>query len=326
MRTIILSLILLLNTFLAHAKLPDLTPEKTLQKVDEILKAHATYHEMTPELMQRTLNNYLEEIDPTKTYFIEPDINEWVEPSESTLKRILDEFEHKNFETFKKIDQKMVAAIARHHELEKKIDINDLPKKVNTKEFKDLKWAKTEEELLDRLKKIKSLQLEAIAKLDGEDKEKSLQRLEKHHQKREKMFLETDPVKQEHFMLSNILKSVASSLDAHTGYLTPDEASQFIISVQQRLFGIGAQLRDDINGFTVVKVIEGGPAANEKELKAKDRIIAVDHEPVVGMDIIDAVDLIRGPENTYVTLTVVREEGEGEEKKEVHHDIKIMRG
>ena len=56
-----------------------------------------------------------------------------------------------------------------------------------------------------------------------------------------------------------------------------------------------------------------------KELKVKDRIIAVDGEPVVGMDISDTVDLIRGEENTKVVLTVIREEvlpdGKKEEKK-----------
>ena len=45
-----------------------------------------------------------------------------------------------------------------------------------------------------------------------------------------------------------------------------------MINVQQRLFGIGAQLRDDINGFSVVKIVEGGPAALGKQLKVKDRI------------------------------------------------------
>src|SRR5690606_5262731 len=105
-------------------------------------------------------------------------------------------------------------------------------------------------------------------------------------------------------------------LDSHTAYFTPDEASQFMINVQQRLFGIGAQLRDDLNGFTIVKVIEGGPAAANKGLKVKDRIIAVNGEPVVGMDIADAVELIRGEENTPVTLTLIRESGEGPEKTE----------
>ena len=105
------------------------------------------------------------------------------------------------------------------------------------------------------------------------------------------------------------LKRQPHALDTHTNYFTPDEAAQFLINVQQRLFGIGAQLRDDINGFTVVKIVEGSPAANGKQLKLKDRIIAVNGEPVVGMDIIDAVELIRGEENTPVVLTVIREEG-----------------
>ena len=39
----------------------------------------------------------------------------------------------------------------------------------------------------------------------------------------------------------------------------------------------------------------------------KDRIIAVNGEPVVGMDITDAVELIRGEENTPVTLTIIRD-------------------
>ncbi|MBA3817172.1 MAG: PDZ domain-containing protein, partial [Parachlamydiaceae bacterium] len=105
----------------------------------------------------------------------------------------------------------------------------------------------------------------------------------------------------------------------------PDEATQFMINVQQRLFGIGAQLRDDLNGFTIIKMIEGGPAANSKEMKNKDRIIAVDGEPVVGMDIVDAVDLIRGAENTPVKLTIIREIGEDGEKKEDKLDITLKR-
>ena len=64
------------------------------------------------------------------------------------------------------------------------------------------------------------------------------------------------------------------------------------IQVQQRLFGIGVQLRDDLNGFTIVKIIEGGPASGTA-LRVNDRIIAIDAEPVVGLDIMEMVELIR---------------------------------
>ncbi len=100
-----------------------------------------------------------------------------------------------------------------------------------------------------------------------------------------------------------------------------------MIGVQQRLCGIGAQLRDDINGLTIIKIVEGGPAAAHRELKEKDRIVAVNGEPIVGMDIGDAVEMIRGEENTPVTLTVIRESNNSDgKKKEEKFDFTILRG
>ena len=98
-----------------------------------------------------------------------------------------------------------------------------------------------------------------------------------------------------------------------------------MVQVQQRLFGIGAQLRDDLTGFTLVRLLEGGPALREGQLKANDKIIAVNQEPVVGMDIIEAVELIRGPKGTPVNLTIVRETGEGAEKKTEKFDVEVIR-
>ena len=220
----------------------------------------------------------------------------------------------------------MTHAIQKRHELEKQINLSDLPKNVKPEEFKDMKWAANEHELLVRLTKIKALQLEAASKLNEDQKEKSLQRIVKYQAKHEEDLLNSDPVHRDHLVETDLLKSLARSLDTHTAYFTPDEAQQFMINVQQRLFGIGAQLRDDLNGFTVVKIIDGGPAAKNKELKVKDRIIAVNGEPVVGMDITDVVDLIRGEENTPVTLTVIRESGEEPHKKEEKLDVTIKRG
>ena len=80
-------------------------------------------------------------------------------------------------------------------------------------------------------------------------REKSMQRIAKRQAKYEEDMMIHDPQERERLMLSNVLKATASALDTHTVYFTPGEATQFMINVQQRLFGIGAQLRDDINGF-----------------------------------------------------------------------------
>lgn len=321
----VLLLVTLLHPIKQEAKLPELTPKNTTEKINEIMKAHATHKKATPVLIKRTLQNFIEELDSTKTYFIESDIHQWLEPSDELLDKVLKEYNESNFETFDQIHAEMVKAIQRRHELEKKIDLTKLPKHVKAEEFKDMKWTTSEEDLLNRLIRIKALQSETATKLNEETKERSLQRIAKRQAKYEEEVLTTDPVQKQRFILSNVLKATSSALDAHTAYFTPDEATQFMINVQQRLFGIGAQLRDDLNGFSVVKIVEGGPAALSKELKIKDRIIAVNGEPVVGMDIVDAVDLIRGEENTPVTLTVIRESGEGEDKKEEKLDITLKR-
>lgn len=321
--------LLLISCFLfpfnPEAKLPELTPENTKEKINEIMKVHATYKKATPLLIKHTLQNFTEELDPTKTYFIESDIHKWIEPSDDYLEKVLKQYNESNFEAFEDIHAAMVKAIQRRHELEKKIDLTQLPKQVKADEFKDMKWTTSDEDLLTRLIRIKALQIETATKINEETKEKSLQRIAKRQAKYEEEVLTNDPIQKQRFILSHILKATSSALDAHTAYFTPDEATQFMINVQQRLFGIGAQLRDDLNGFSVIKIIEGGPAALGKELKIKDRIIAVNGEPVVGMDIVDAVDLIRGEKDTPVNLTIIRESGEGASKKEEKLEITLKR-
>jgi carboxyl-terminal processing protease len=327
MRFTRLLMLFLTMTVSLFAKLPDLTEKDVISQMKEIFKGHAQHKELNRELMKRALNNYLEELDPTKTYLIESDIDTWANPTDATLDKGISDYKEGKFTLFDEITDKMISVIPRRHIIEKDIDKEPLPAHVNVEEFKDLKWAASIDELKDRLKKIKSLQQQSAAKLPEDAREKAAQRIEKRQAKFEEELLTPDPELKNRFILTHTLKSLASSLDTHTSYFTPDEAAQFMINVQQRLFGIGAQLRDDINGFTVVKVIEGGPAAATKELKAKDRIIAVNGEPVVGMDITDAVDLIRGEENTPVTLTVIRDVADDDGKKhEEKLDITLKRG
>lgn len=322
---LVLIISLSLSCVTLEAKLPELTSKNTTEKINEIMKLHATHKQMTSVLIKRILSNYIEDLDPSKTYFIESDIKKWIEPSDSLIEIIMEEYNHSNFIQFENIYIAMKKAIERRREVEKHSAWENLPKHVKASEFKDLKWVTTEEELLNRLMRIRALQIETSAKLSEDLKEKSLQRINKRQAKYEEEILTTDEIQRQRYILSTLLKATAAALDAHTSYFTPDEATQFMINVQQRLFGIGAQLRDDINGFTVVKLVEGGPAALGKELKVKDRVIAVDGEPVVGMDIKDAVELIRGEEKTPVILTIIRESGDENEHVEEKMDIQLYR-
>ena len=317
---------LLVNFSLVTAKLPDITPDIVKTKFGEMMKAHASENQLNDTIIKRALNNYLDLLDGTKTYFIASDVEPWTNPSKELIDQILADYQKGNFSTFEKIVESMQKAIVRRHLLDEEVNKAQLPEHVKAEEFKDLPWVANEQELLERLIKLRALQVHTAKKLNEEQLQHSLQRIAKRQAKFEEEITTKDPKEREKFVLVNVLKAFAGALDSHTSYFTPEEAEQFMINVQQRLFGIGAQLRDDLNGFTIIKIVEGGPAARQGKLKVKDRIIAVNGEPIVGMDILDAVDLIRGAEGTAVDLKVIRELDTNGHVTEETLDVPMIRG
>lgn len=307
--------VFILAQSLFGAKLPEISDKDVMATLRQIMESHVSCKEFSPSLIKRVLEQYLEELDPTKTYLLHHEVDQWLHPTEETIQTVLKEIEAGRFTCFEAIHSQMVHAVQRRAILEKRLEDTPLPENVSPNEFKELKWTQNEQELFNRIARIRALQIQTADRLDdNESKEKTLRRISKRRASREEEMLTDNFEEQHRLILSNILKAFASSFDTHTAYFTPWEASQFMIQVQQRLFGIGVQLRDDLNGFTVVKIIEGGPATHTSHLgtilKPNDRIIAINHEPVVGLDIADAVELIRGEEGTTVLLTVLRDNQE----------------
>lgn len=315
-----------LSSSILEAKPPQLTPRDTKIKIEEILQAHVSHQKLTEEIVARAIQNYIDELDPGKTYFLESDIQEFTSPSSSLLDQALVGYKREDFSVFEKIHETMLVAIERRNKLEKEVQDAPLIKNAQASEFKDIKWATSKEELIDRLIKIKSLQLQTAEKISPETRDQFSQRIAKRRLNRESELTGFSLLERKQVVLSYVLKSTSSALDSQTIYFTPSEASQFMIQVQQRLFGIGAQLRDDLIGFTVVRIVEGSPASQSNKLKVGDKIVAVDEEPVVGMDIVEAVELIRGPQGSNVHLTVLRESKEGDLTKEEKVVVELVRG
>ncbi len=316
----------LVFSYLLEAKPPTLSPRDTRVKIEEVLKAHVSYQELTSELAARAFENYLDEIDPSKTYFLEPEIVKWLKPTDELLSKTLSAYKSEDFSVFEEIHEQFIHAVGRRSRLEEQVKDTPHRKDVKPADFKDLAWAKNEEELLERLIQIRSLQLDAGERLEQESKEKFLDRIAKRRKNHEQEILGSSPSERKQIVLSYVLKATTSALDSQTNYFTPKEANQFIIQVQQRLFGIGAQLRDDLSGFTIMRLLDESPASRDKKLKVGDRIIAVNGEAVVGMDITEAVELIRGQQGTPVKLTILRQNKEGENAQEEKLEVELIRG
>ncbi|MBL9129098.1 MAG: carboxy terminal-processing peptidase, partial [Verrucomicrobiales bacterium] len=133
-------------------------------------------------------------------------------------------------------------------------------------------------------------------------------------------------------ILSVYLTSLAHAYDPHSDYMSPSEAKQFEISnVKLSLSGIGALLEWE-DGYTRIKsLVPGGPAEQSKQLKPKDRIVAVAQEEGDPVDVVEmrlnkVVELIRGKKGTTVKLTIVPEGSEDGTQRAVYlvrDDIKL---
>ena len=107
------------------------------------------------------------------------------------------------------------------------------------------------------------------------------------------------------------LNAFAHTLDPHSSYLSPQQSEEYRIQMSLSYQGIGASLQLDDELVAVMNVIPGGPASIDGRLEPNDRITAVGQGDegelvdVVGWQLDDVVQLIRGPSDTIVRLQIL---------------------
>jgi carboxyl-terminal processing protease len=111
-------------------------------------------------------------------------------------------------------------------------------------------------------------------------------------------------------VLEVYLDALTHVYDPHSDYLGREQMESLSIAMNLSLFGIGASLQADDGYCKIRELLPGGPAARSGLLKPGDRIVAVGEagkEPVdiMNMPLSRAVELIRGPKGSTVTLTVI---------------------
>lgn len=99
--------------------------------------------------------------------------------------------------------------------------------------------------------------------------------------------------------------------DPYTRFMDPEEFNNMQIDTSGELTGVGIQIAQDeeTDRLMVIAPIEDTPAF-EAGILAKDIIIKIDGVDTKGMEVNDAVELIRGKPGSKVTLTIQRQQGE----------------
>ncbi|MFA6514834.1 MAG: S41 family peptidase [Candidatus Paceibacterota bacterium] len=102
------------------------------------------------------------------------------------------------------------------------------------------------------------------------------------------------------------ISGLASSLgDPYTVFFPPKENKSFNEEIMGSFEGIGAEIGIKDQVLTVIAPLKDTPAWRSG-VKAGDKIIKINKLSTNDMTVDGAIDLIRGPEGTDVTLTVIR--------------------
>ncbi len=104
-------------------------------------------------------------------------------------------------------------------------------------------------------------------------------------------------------LIEKAIQGMVQSLDPHSSLLPPEAFEDLQIDTKGKFTGIGIHITMKDGFVTVISPIEDTPAY-KAGIIAQDRIIKVDGKPV--KDLREAVNMMRGPKGTRVSVTIAR--------------------
>lgn len=106
-------------------------------------------------------------------------------------------------------------------------------------------------------------------------------------------------------LLEGALNGMLSSLDPHSGYLNPKKYAELKGQTQGKFGGLGIEVTMKDGLVEIISPLDDTPA-DEAGLMPGDLIIRVEKQPIFGLSLIQAVDLLKGEVGTSVELTIRR--------------------
>jgi carboxyl-terminal processing protease len=107
-------------------------------------------------------------------------------------------------------------------------------------------------------------------------------------------------------LIKGAIQGMVSGLDPHSTYLDAKAFGNSLTATGGQFGGVGLVMEPDDGWLKVVSPKDGTPAA-KAGIKTDDRISAIDGVPIEGTEFNEAIDKMRGPVGSSVTLTIQRE-------------------
>ncbi|MBI4496201.1 MAG: S41 family peptidase [Deltaproteobacteria bacterium] len=113
-----------------------------------------------------------------------------------------------------------------------------------------------------------------------------------------------EPVKLDK-LVHGAINGMLETLDPHSNFMPPESYREMQAETRGSFGGVGFEITIRERILTVVAPIEDTPAARAG-IQSGDQILRVDGKSTKDMNIVDAVKLMRGPQGTKVTITIMR--------------------
>jgi len=124
-------------------------------------------------------------------------------------------------------------------------------------------------------------------------------------------------------LLEAAINGMLTSLDPHSGYMAAKNFQDMQEQTKGEFGGLGIEVTMEGGFVKVVSPIDETPAA-KAGIQPGDFIIAIDAKPVIGMSLNDAVDKMRGPIDSELTITIRRQGVDPFEVKLKRAVIKVL--
>ena len=106
-------------------------------------------------------------------------------------------------------------------------------------------------------------------------------------------------------LVTSAIQGMVSGLDPHSSYMDAKAFTDMKIQTKCKFGGVGLEVTMEDGLVKVISPIDDTPAA-KAGIKPGDFIAAIDGTPIQGMQLNDAVERMRGPAGSKLTLTVLR--------------------
>ncbi len=307
---------------------PDKRQARTMLVINKVLERfHYRSFDLSDRYASEVLDNYFEDLDPNRLFFLQRDIDRFARGADS-----LDDSLRKGrldaaFDIFRvyrmRVDSRVRYALDM---LERPFDFRRAEQYRFDRE--DVAWARTESELDEIWRKRVKNDFLALRLADKSDKEIREQLTKRYEGLRRRIHqFDADDVYQA------FVNAYTRTLEPHTSYMSPSTSENFDISMRLSLEGIGAVLSSENEYTTIQRTIAGGPARQSGQIHSGDQIVGVaqgidgEIEDVVGWRLQDVVDKIRGPKGSVVRLQIIPKSeissGRTREVSLVRNEIKL---